>query len=79
MVRWVVGSILYGRSIELFLISASAPRLVNRLIKYYEGLLATFYLRVYDIEHIMVKDHSNNENISLNLNLSQHMLFSHLS
>ena len=28
MVRWVVGSILHGGPIELFLIPASAPRLV---------------------------------------------------
>ena len=28
MVRWIVGSILHGQPIELFLIPASAPRLV---------------------------------------------------
>ena len=28
MVRWVVGSIFHGGPIELFLVSASAPRLV---------------------------------------------------
>ena len=28
MVRWVVGSILHGGPIELFLVPASAPRLV---------------------------------------------------
>ena len=30
MVRWVVGSILHGRPIELFLVPASAPRLVEQ-------------------------------------------------
>ena len=28
MVRWVIGSILYGGPIELFLVPASTPRLV---------------------------------------------------
>ena len=28
MMRWVVGSILHGRPIELFLVRVSAPRLV---------------------------------------------------
>ena len=28
MVRWVVGSILHGGTIELFLVPASVPRLV---------------------------------------------------
>ena len=32
MVRWVVGSILHGGPTELFLVPASAPRLV-----YYQG------------------------------------------
>ena len=30
MMRWVVGSILHGGPIELFLIPASAPRLVHQ-------------------------------------------------
>ena len=30
MVRWVVGSILHGGSIELLLVPASAPRLVQQ-------------------------------------------------
>ena len=30
MVRWVVGSILHGESIELILVPASAPRLVQQ-------------------------------------------------
>ena len=30
MVRWIVGSILHGGSTELFLIPASAPRLVQQ-------------------------------------------------
>ena len=30
MVRWVIGSILHGGSIELFFIPASAPRLVQQ-------------------------------------------------
>ena len=30
MVRWVVGSISYGGLIELFLVPATAPRLVNK-------------------------------------------------
>ena len=30
MVRWVVGSILHGGPIELFLVPASAPRLVQQ-------------------------------------------------
>ena len=29
MVRWVVGSILYGEPIELFLVPASDPQLVG--------------------------------------------------
>ena len=30
MVRWVIGSILHGGTIELFLVPASAPRLVQQ-------------------------------------------------
>ena len=30
MVRWVVGSILHGGPIELFLVPSSAPRLVEQ-------------------------------------------------
>ena len=30
MVRWVVGSILHGGTIELFLVPASDPRPVNK-------------------------------------------------
>ena len=30
MVRWVVGSILHGGPIELFLVPASVPRLCNK-------------------------------------------------
>ena len=30
MVRWVIGSILHGGPIELFLVPASAPRLVQQ-------------------------------------------------
>ena len=30
MVRWIVGSIVYGGSIELFLVLSSAPRLVKQ-------------------------------------------------
>ena len=32
MVRWVVGSILHGGPIKLFLVPASAPRLVFSLV-----------------------------------------------
>ena len=31
MVRWIVGSILHGRPIGLFLVPASAPRLVGMM------------------------------------------------
>ena len=31
MVRWVVGSILHGGPIELFLVPASDPRLVKQI------------------------------------------------
>ena len=34
MVRWVVGSILHGGPIELFVIPASAPRLVQQRLWY---------------------------------------------
>ena len=34
MVRWVVGSILHGRLIELFLVPPSAPRLVKQRLRY---------------------------------------------
>ena len=34
MVRWIIGSILYGGPIEIYLVPASAPRLVQQRLWY---------------------------------------------
>ena len=70
MVRWVVGSILHGGPIELFLVSASSERerVPERVLNVqwkevnvlFNDTLNTFYLRLYGVRY-MVNDHSDSE------------------
>ena len=57
MVQWVIGSVLHGEPIELFLVPVSAP---TKELFFFNDTLNTFYLRLYGIRH-MVKDHSDSE------------------
>ena len=58
MAQWVIRLITHSGRIELFLIPASVTRKEGTTL--FNDALNTFYLRLYDIRH-MVKDHSDSE------------------